>query len=45
VRFDHRRPAAAVRGAFGIGAIWPFIDAILMLVGKVPDPDGRTLRE
>lgn len=29
----------------GIGAIWPFIDGIMILVGKVPDPEGRTLRE
>ncbi|WP_319445063.1 MULTISPECIES: TM2 domain-containing protein [unclassified Mycobacterium] len=25
--------------------IWPLVDAILILVGKVPDSDGRTLRE
>jgi TM2 domain-containing protein len=25
--------------------IWPLIDAILILVGRVPDSDGRTLRE
>ncbi len=29
----------------GIGAIWPFVDGILILIGKVPDPQGRTLRE
>ena len=29
----------------GIGGIWPFIDGILILIGKVPDSDGRTLRE
>jgi TM2 domain-containing membrane protein YozV len=29
----------------GIGAIWPFIDGIMILVGKVPDSEGRTLRE
>jgi hypothetical protein len=25
--------------------IWPLVDAILILVGKVPDSNGRTLRE
>ncbi|HYO01655.1 MAG TPA: TM2 domain-containing protein [Mycobacterium sp.] len=25
--------------------IWPLIDAILILVGRVPDSDGRTLRD
>jgi len=29
----------------GIGAIWPFIDGILMLVGNVTDPQGRPLRD
>jgi len=29
----------------GIGAIWPFVDGILILVGKVPDREGRPLRE
>ncbi|KAA0101143.1 TM2 domain-containing protein [Mycolicibacterium sp. P1-18] len=29
----------------GIGAIWPFVDGILILVGKVQDPSGRPLRE
>jgi TM2 domain-containing membrane protein YozV len=29
----------------GIGAIWPLVDAVLILVGKVPDSNGRTLRE
>jgi TM2 domain-containing membrane protein YozV len=29
----------------GIGAIWPLIDGIMILVGKVPDAEGRTLRE
>jgi len=29
----------------GIGAIWPFVDGILILIGKVPDPSGRPLRE
>lgn len=25
--------------------VWPLIDAILILVGRVPDSDGRTLRD
>jgi hypothetical protein len=25
--------------------IWPLVDAILILVGKVPDSDGRALRD
>ncbi|MEU0496476.1 TM2 domain-containing protein [Mycobacterium sp. NPDC006124] len=29
----------------GIGAIWPFVDGILILIGKVQDPSGRPLRE
>ncbi|MDT5340117.1 MAG: hypothetical protein QOD90_5622 [Mycobacterium sp.] len=29
----------------GIGAVWPLVDAVLILVGKVPDSNGRTLRE
>jgi hypothetical protein len=29
----------------GIGAIWPLIDAIMILTEKVPDSLGRTLRE
>ena len=29
----------------GIGAIWPLVDAILILAGKVPDAQGRTLRD
>ena len=29
----------------GIGIFWPFIDGILIITGKVPDPQGRTLRE
>ncbi|MCW2520250.1 MAG: hypothetical protein JWR46_2869 [Mycobacterium sp.] len=29
----------------GIGAIWPLVDAVLILMGKVPDSNGRTLRE
>ena len=30
---------------FGIGGIWPFIDAIMMLTGNVRDAQGRTLRD
>ena len=30
---------------FGIGGIWPFVDAIMMLTGKVRDAQGRTLRD
>ncbi len=29
----------------GIGAIWPMIDGVMMLVGNVPDSDGRPLRD
>jgi TM2 domain-containing membrane protein YozV len=29
----------------GLGGIWPLIDGIMMLTGKVPDAEGRTLRE
>lgn len=29
----------------GIGAIWPFIDGIMMIMGNVPDSDGRKLRD
>lgn len=29
----------------GIGAIWPFIDGILILVGNVRDPEGRPLKD
>ncbi|MGI9208927.1 MAG: TM2 domain-containing protein, partial [Rhodococcus sp. (in: high G+C Gram-positive bacteria)] len=28
----------------GIGGIWPLIDGILMLTGKVRDEHGRPLR-
>jgi TM2 domain-containing membrane protein YozV len=28
----------------GIGGIWPLVDAILILAGKVPDAQGQTLR-
>ncbi|MFF0546981.1 NINE protein [Nocardia thailandica] len=29
----------------GIGAIWPLIDGIMILTGKVPDSQGRPLRD
>lgn len=29
----------------GIGAIWPLVDGIMMLMGKVPDAQGRPLRD
>ncbi|MGW4249588.1 TM2 domain-containing protein [Nocardia sp. NPDC004722] len=29
----------------GLGALWPLIDAIMMLTGKVPDVEGRPLRD
>src|SRR5437660_494573 len=29
----------------GIGAIWPFIDGFMMIAGKVPDAEARTLRD
>lgn len=29
----------------GIGAIWPVIDGVMMLMGKVPDAQGRPLRD
>ncbi len=29
----------------GAGALWPLIDGIMMLMGKVPDAQGRPLRE
>ena len=29
----------------GVGAIWPLIDGIMMLMGKVPDAQGRPLRD
>ena len=29
----------------GIGSIWGLIDGILILIGNVPDPEGRTLRD
>jgi hypothetical protein len=29
----------------GLGAWWPIIDGILIITGRVPDPQGRALRE
>ena len=29
----------------GLGVIWPIIDGIMMLTGKVPDAQGRPLRD
>lgn len=29
----------------GLGAIWPLIDGIMILTGKVPDSQGRPLRD
>lgn len=29
----------------GAGAIWPLIDGIMMFMGKVPDAQGRPLRD
>jgi TM2 domain-containing membrane protein YozV len=29
----------------GLGGIWPLIDGIMMLTGKVPDAQGRPLRD
>ena len=29
----------------GAGAIWPLVDGIMMLMGKVPDAQGRPLRD
>ncbi|MBW0019594.1 MAG: NINE protein [Mycobacterium sp.] len=29
----------------GIGAIWPLIDGIMIIMGNVPDAQGRTLRD
>ncbi len=29
----------------GLGGIWPFIDGIMILMGKVPDAQGRQLRD
>ena len=30
---------------FGIGSIWSFIDGIMIVVGNVPDAQGRPLRD
>jgi hypothetical protein len=32
-------------GTLGAGVLWPIIDGIRMLEGKVPDAQGRPLRE
>jgi hypothetical protein len=29
----------------GIGALWPLVDGVMILMGKVPDAQGRTLRD
>jgi TM2 domain-containing membrane protein YozV len=29
----------------GAGAIWPLIDGVMILIGNVPDAQGRTLRD
>jgi TM2 domain-containing membrane protein YozV len=29
----------------GVGSIWGLIDGIMILIGNVPDPEGRTLRD
>jgi TM2 domain-containing membrane protein YozV len=29
----------------GLGALWPVIDGVMMLMGKVPDAQGRPLRD
>jgi hypothetical protein len=29
----------------GVGALWPLIDGIMILMGNVPDAQGRTLRD
>ncbi|RMI33240.1 TM2 domain-containing protein [Nocardia stercoris] len=29
----------------GLGGIWPLIDAVMILTGKVPDSQGRPLQE
>jgi hypothetical protein len=29
----------------GFGALWPLIDGVMILVGNVPDAQGRTLRD
>ncbi len=36
---------AAVWLTCGLGAVWPLIDGIMMLTGKVPDAQGRPLRD
>ena len=29
----------------GLGAVWPLIDGVMILTGKVPDAQGRPLRD
>ncbi len=29
----------------GVGAVWPLIDGVMILTGKVPDAQGRPLRD
>lgn len=29
----------------GLGALWPLVDGVMILMGKVPDVEGRTLRD
>lgn len=29
----------------GIGVVWPLIDGFMIIAGKVPDAEGRTLRD
>ena len=29
----------------GVGAMWPFVDGVLMLAGSVRDAEGRRLRD
>ncbi|CAN5735155.1 hypothetical protein BH09MYX1_BH09MYX1_48300 [soil metagenome] len=38
-------PIAVVWCTCGLGALWPLIDDIMMLTGKVPDAEGRPLRD
>ena len=41
----HIAQIAATWLTCGLGGLWPLIDGILMLMGNVPDAEGRTLRE
>lgn len=29
---------------FGVGVIWPLVDAVFILAGRIPDAQGRRLR-